>query len=273
MLNWLEKKLGRFAVPNVTIGLVLGQILAFLVIVADPNLAERFMLRAGAVADGEVWRLVTFLFFPPQISPGGLSVLFLFFALYIFYLMGTALENHWGTFRYNVYLLVAWAGTVAASALNPAEPVTNVFIATSVFFAFAYLYPDFQLMLFLIVPVKVKWLAVFTAVMLLMGFLTSDWLTRATIGASVFNFLLFFGPDIFRRLVQGQRRMHRRAEAIAEAEEPFHRCTICGATEKSHPELEFRYCPECEGAPCYCEEHIHDHEHIGERAERLEARG
>ena len=106
------------------------------------------------VLHGEVWRLVTFLCEPPTNN-----LVFAFFFWYLFFLMGTALESTWGVFRYNVYLLVGWAATVAVSFIQPEAPASAGFLQGSVFLAFAYLYPNFQLLLFFILPVKVKWLA------------------------------------------------------------------------------------------------------------------
>src|ERR1043165_464844 len=84
---------------------------------------------------------------------------FLAFGWYLFYLMGSALEAYWGVFRYNVYLFVSYVLLVGLAFLTPAAPVTNMFILGSVFLAFAYLNPDFEMILFFILPVKIKWLA------------------------------------------------------------------------------------------------------------------
>ena len=88
---------------------------------------------------------------------GTLGLVFTAFGWYIFYLMSGALENYWGAFRFNLFLLLSFVLTVALSFLAPLHGVTNLFILGSVFLAFAYLNPDFELLLFFILPVKIKW--------------------------------------------------------------------------------------------------------------------
>lgn len=257
LLNKLEGRLSRYAVPHVTEALVASQAIAFLLIgTQGPDFAERMVLTRDGLLNGEVWRLVSFLLIPPSGN-----VLFLFFALYLFYLMGTALDKFWGTFRYNVYLLIAWASTVGAVFLVPEGAMTNMFIETSVFLAFAWLYPDFQLMLFFIIPVRIKWLALLTWIFMGIAVFLGDLSTQLSVAAGVLNFLLFFARDIWQWAMSGKKSMERRAETFANKNEAFHRCTICGITDKTHPHAEFRYCPECAGAPCYCMDHIDSHEH------------
>lgn len=254
-LDKLERKLGRYAVPNVTFAIVIGQAFLFLFSYSGWLDITRAMLEPELVLRGEWWRLLTFLFIPPSWSP-----IFIFFALYLFYLMGTALENHWGAFRYNVFLLVGYVLMVCVSFLTPFHTATNVFIGGSVFLAFAYLFPEFQLYIFFILPVKIKWLALLTWIGYGWVLITGTWQARFSVLASVGNVLLFFGTDIFARMKYGRRKMAQQAREIAGKREPFHRCAICGKTDISHPDAEFRYCPDCGGAG-YCLEHIGNHEH------------
>ena len=154
LLEKLQRRFGRFAVPHVTEGLIACQALTYFFCQSEPAFLERIALVPRRVLEGEVWRLFTFVCQPPP-----MNLVFALFFWYMFYLMGTALENTWGTFRYNVYLLVGWLATVSVSFLQPDAPASIGFLQGSVFLAFAYLYPDFQLLLFFILPVKVKWLA------------------------------------------------------------------------------------------------------------------
>ena len=121
--------------------------------------------------------------------------------------MGNSLEGHWGAFRYNIFLLVGYVVTVAVSFLFPFQAATNIFIAGSVFLAFAYLYPDFQLYIFFILPVKIKWLALLTWIGYAYQILTGSWSTRLLVIASITNYLLFFGRDIYLTAKTGNRRM------------------------------------------------------------------
>lgn len=256
LLDKLERKLGRFALPNVTIYLVFGQAAFFLVEMASEGFVENNLALVPArVLEGEVWRLFLFLFMPPARNP-----IFVIFALYLLYLFGTALESHWGAFRYNVYLLIAYLATIAAACITPERSATNVYITTSVFLAFAYLYPDFQLLLFFILPIKVKWLAAIVWASYIIVFLLGDLQTQFLIQAAVLNFSLFFGKDIFQRIKSRKRRMEARAARVVEENKPFHVCGVCGITDKTHPDMDFRYCPGCRGGIAYCSEHLYAHE-------------
>ncbi|MCM2357928.1 MAG: rhomboid family intramembrane serine protease [Geobacteraceae bacterium] len=258
LLDKLEKKLGRFALPNVTIYLIAGQTLFYVLFLAGKLDRSQTWLSADLLLAGEWWRIFTFLFDPPLSNP-----LFAFFAWYLFYLMGSALEEQWGAFRYNVFLLIGCLMTVAVSFLTPAFPVSNAYIGGSVFLAFAFLYPDFILQIFFVLPVRIKWLAMVT--WLYYGYLVlfGGWYNRLLVLASVSNFLLFFGRDIAWLAKSGKRQMARQARQVSRREdEPFHRCTVCGITDKSHPRMDFRYCPQCAGQRGYCQEHIFSHEHI-----------
>ena len=259
LLDRMERRVGRFGVPYVTVHLIVGQVACFILGSARPELLERVNLVAGKVLEGEVWRLFTFLLIPP-----GLNLFWAFFAWYLFYLMGMALEGRWGVFRYNVFLLIAYLATVALSFATPSVPCTNAFIGGSVFLAFAYLYPDFQLQLFFILPVRIKWLAMLTWIGYGLALIGGSWSIRLSVVASVSNFFLFFGRDVFLGMRSKERRMRTRVAEVAKEGEAFHSCAACGITDKSHPKAVFRYCTDCKPALGYCAEHIDEHEHVGD---------
>jgi hypothetical protein len=265
LLNRLERLLGRFAVPNLTLYLLAGQ-----VVVLTAAMFARFDVRLiwlvpAFVLEGEVWRLFTFLLVPPV--SGQLDLLgavFLAFGWYVFYLMGSSLESHWGVFRYNLFICVGWALTVAAAFLTPQWPAGNGFLAGTVFLAFAFLNPDFTLYIFFILPVKIKWLALLTWIFYAYSFVTGGWPERLTILAATGNFFLFFGRDVWQLAVTGQRRMGQQRRAVAAraaAPEPRHVCKACGKTDLTHPREDFRYCSKCANDECYCSEHIFNHVH------------
>jgi hypothetical protein len=263
ILDAFERKFRRYAIHNVTLYLVLGQVLFFVFALSGRFILERVVLIPGRVLMGEWWRLFTFLFIPPAINP-----IFAFFAWYLFYLMGSALEGHWGAFRYNLFLLVGYFVTVAVSFFMPLYPATNIFIGGSVFLAFAFLYPDFQLYVMFVLPIKIKWLALLTWIGYIYEILFGSWSTRLLVLASISNFLLFFGNDIVWRMKTGKRVMAAQARQLSGKKKPFHTCTTCGITDLSHPQMEFRYCPECGGLG-YCKDHILNHVHkrnSGEKA-------
>jgi hypothetical protein len=257
LLNELEKRLGRFSIANLTLYIIGGQVIFYALWVSKTIDIERVLLIAGKVIEGEVWRIFTFIFVPPN-----WNMIFVLFAWYLFYLMGTALENYWGTFRYNIFLLIAYLTTVCVSFITPDAPFTNEFIGGSVFLAFAFLYPDFTVYLFFILPVKVKWLAVVTWISYFLGFVFGGLTTRLTILASIANFLLFFGRDIILKIKYRRRRMMMQAQRWSQQNKPFHHCTVCGKTNKTAPNMEFRYCGKCKPVRCYCMDHIFNHNHI-----------
>lgn len=263
LFDRLERTFGRFAIPNLSLYVVLGQVffvLATLVGLFDP---ERATYAAADLMHGEWWRVITFMFVAPVPAPDALlGAVFLVFGWYLFYLMGSALEGHWGAFRFNLFLFVSYALTIAFSFLVPRYEMSNTFILGSVFIAFAYLNPDFELTLFFILPVKIKWLALIAIVLGAVQFAGGGLPTRLQIGAAVASFLLFFGGDILQTLRHGQRTRTRRAERAAAAEQSRHVCFACGKTDRTHPQLDFRYCSKCVGDQCYCPEHLRSHPHV-----------
>ncbi|APZ95223.1 hypothetical protein [Fuerstiella marisgermanici] len=258
MISRLERKFGRFAVPNLTLILIVGQVAAFVLGQRDPQIWERLVLVPSKVLDGEVYRLVSFLILPP-----GTALLWAFFFWYLFYLMGTALEQYWGTFRFNVFLLIGYVATVAASFISPEAPAGNGFLQGSVFLAFAYLNPNFELMLAFILPVKIKWFALLTWAFFVLTIVFGDWPERLSAMAGTLNFFLFFGSEIFGRARSGQRFMASQAKRFGQKPpEFFHKCYSCGLTDADDPSMDFRYCSKCSGDLCYCSEHLRSHEHV-----------
>ncbi len=264
LLDQLERRLRRFAIPNLT-GYLAGfqAALWILTVIRPPQkgggvMLEGFLLIPEKVIEGEVWRLVTFVFLPPGVG------LLAIFGIYLFWLMGTALEGHWGTVRYNFYVLIAVLATIAAAfALTDRnEPATNMFIDSSVFLAFAYLYPNFTLSIYFILPVRIKWFALLAWLGYGLTLATGTWPARAYVLASIFNFLLFFGSDIWRRMRSNKWQMEAAIRKVAIGDKPFHNCVICGLTEHHEPNEDFRICSKCDaGTFEYCSRHLRNHEH------------
>ncbi len=257
-LKQAERKLGRFAIHNLSMYLVGGQGTVLLISLAMPGFLNSILLQPQAAMAGEWWRLLTFVFTPPGGNP-----IFAIFALYMLYFMGGALEAHWSAFRYNVYVLIGFAMTIAAAFLFPYSVATNTYITGSIFLAFAQLFPEFQILLFFILPVRMKWLALLTWLYYGFEFLVGDWAGRLLIMASVANFFAFFGNDVFYRMRYGHQKMKSQASAIVKRSKANHTCSSCGVTEKTHPTMDFRYCTKCDPPMEYCEEHLPSHEHTG----------
>lgn len=260
LLDRLERIFGRFAIPNLSLYVVIGQVFVLLAGMLGLVSLEKVLLVPAFVLDGQWWRVITFVWF--VLPPSGLfGYVFLAFRWYLFYLMGNALEQHWGTFRFNVFLLLNIVLTVAVAFLTPAARVDNDYILYSVFLAFAFLNPDFELLI-IVFPVKIKWLALVTWALWTVNFIVGSWPTRLQIAASVVTFALFFGAAIVRGLKQGRRAAAHRVTRDDDKVQPRHVCHVCGKTDISHPNLDFRYCSKCAGDQCYCPEHIQNHAHV-----------
>ena len=189
-LDLLDRVVRPIAIPNLTQIIIGGQAIMFLAGMTDPALVNRATLVWSQVLQGEVWRLVTFLIIPVSFSP-----LWLFFALYIFYMFGTALEQHWGVVRYNTFLMLGAILTTAAAAFVPNAEVVGTFLYGTVFLAFATYNPDFTLNLFFVLPVKVKWLAWLQAAGYGLAFLAGGMAEKMLVLASIGNYLIFFAPN------------------------------------------------------------------------------
>jgi hypothetical protein len=269
ILSRLDAKFGRYAVPNLTVVLIVGQVLAYIAQQLNPgkqglDMLERIRMYPDLVLAGEYWRVVTFLFTPPTTN-----LIFAVFFWYLLYLMGTTLETTWGAFRYNVYLLIGYIASIAcafaayfAQGALAGMPASSGFLYGTIFFAFARFYPDFTLYIFFVLPIKIKWLAMLQWIFYAYGFLFGGWMERAMIVASVANYLLFFGRDIWLGVKQGHRRMRHHAKALQAPPRIVHTCRTCGITSDDAPHMQFRYCSKCEGDSCYCPEHLRDHEHV-----------
>lgn len=261
LLDKLERMFGRLAISNLSLYLVIGQVFVLLGRLLNLVDVSKLLFVPALVLQGEWWRALTFMAVIP-LPDSTLGFVFTAFGWYLFYMMGNALELFWGAFRFNLYLAISFALTVALAFITPYSLVTNLFILGSVFLAFAYLNPDFELVLFFILPVKIKWLALIAWAWNVVTFVRGGLADRLQIGASVLSFFVFFGADMIRTLRQGRRTAVRRAEKAVEQVKPRHVCFVCGKTDRTHPQLDFRYCSKCAGDQCYCPEHIQNHEHV-----------
>ena len=200
-MNWLyklERRFGRFCISNLMLYIVTTMLFVaiFDMVIGFP-LSQWFTLIPSLVMRGQVWRLITFIFLPPSGSP-----LLLVLSLYFYYVLGSTLERVWGTFRFNLYYLFGLIGCMIAGMISGYG--TNVYLNLSLFLAFAYLFPDHQVLLFMIIPIKMKYLAYLNWALFAVELLTGSWAAKAAIIASLINFFIFFGPDIVNR-IRGRR--------------------------------------------------------------------
>lgn len=209
-MEWLyrlQRKHGKFAIPNLMLIIVIGQLFVFFanMLFADRGVISWFAFDRAAIFSGQVWRLITFIFVP---DASGLFWLLL--SLYFYYMIGGALENEWGSFIFNVYYFIGVLCTIIAGLITGGA--TNQFLNLSLFFAFAILFPDFQIMLFFVIPVKMKYLAIVDALLYIYYFFVGTWSLRAAIVAALVNLALFFGGTLIKKLKQNAEYRKRRNE-------------------------------------------------------------
>lgn len=202
-LDKLERKCGRFAIPSLMLLIVGGMFTVFLIDLMLPQtgIYSWICFNRTLILQGQLWRLISFIFLPTSNS-----ILWILFSLYFYYMIGDALENQWGSFRFNVYYFVGVLGAIIAGMIT--GYTENSYLNLSLFFAFAVLYPNFEIMLFFFIPVKVKYLAFADACLFVIALVTGSWSTKAAVLFSILNFLLFFGGDFFKkiRLQRGYRQ-------------------------------------------------------------------
>lgn len=187
MLNSLERKIGWLAIPGLPLYIVSAQGLIYVWGLMNPELVHYLLLDPRAVVQGEYWRLLTFLFITPV-----QNAFFQFFFLYLIYVYGNALENMMGDFAFTLFYLIGAVGTIVAAFFFGGDG-GSFFVNTSLFLAFAALNPNFELLLFFILPIKIKWLAVLTWLTFGYMLFVSPASARAAILVSLANYFLFFG--------------------------------------------------------------------------------
>ena len=203
-MKWLSKlefKYRRYAIENLAMYIAVVNMAVFLIVMllfnGNASLAIQSLgLFHGKILSGEIWRLITFIFLPESYS-----LFWVVLSLYLFYMIGTAIESYWGKFRFNVYYLLGMIGAIVAAFITGGG-VTGFYLNMSLFLAYATLYPEQQLMVFFVIPVKVKYLGVIQVVFVLyqlaMSIQYGDWAMVGAILASFVNYFIFFGSDINR---------------------------------------------------------------------------
>lgn len=283
-LNKLERKFGRFAIQNLTMYLIGTYIIGYGIQLFLPDLFQWLILNPVYIMQGQIWRIVSWILVPPSGNIFTIVIMLLFY-----YSVGTTLERTWGAFRYNVYIFSGLIFTVigafvmygyyALTLNDPTAVFLNVsvyctffstfYINMSIFLAFAATYPEMEVMLYFIIPLKVKWVGIAYAVILLYQMISGNIAIRIVIIASLLNFILFFLSGRNMKPYSPKEQM-RKQRYKKQAERPKmqygngarHRCAVCGRTELDNPQLEFRFCSKCKGNYEYCNDHLFTHEHV-----------
>lgn len=265
----------RFGVPNLMLYIVIISLAVWLLSIMDPSktLMSFFVFSPERILKGEVWRLISFIFVPQSLSFWEL----LFF--YFYYWIGNVLEKEWGTPRFNIFLisgvlLTAVYGFIIYFITKQSIAFTTYFIYLSMFFSFATLFPDVQVLFMFIIPIKVKWLAYLDAAFFLLSMLTQSFPFNLLPLVAVLNYLVFFGDDLFSSLRSNKARYNKTTVNFNREKQKIKyeqknasytkKCAVCGRTDTDYPDLEFRYCSRCAGYHCFCQDHINNHIHFTE---------
>lgn len=282
MSKW-EKKFGKYAIRNLSLVLILCYVVGYVIQAINGNFLLFLTLDPYKILHGQIWRIFTWVIVPPS----SLDI-FTLIMLYFYYSIGTSLERTWGTWRYNVYLLsgmlftvigsFVWLGVeyLAMGGLNAMEASTlssygSLFFSTyyinmSIFLAFAATFPNIQVLLMFVIPVKVKWMGIIYGVILAGEFIvTGSLVVRIAIASSLLNFVIFFFTTR-SHIHMSPKQVRRRAEFKHEIKRnpriTKHKCAICGRTDEDDPTLEFRFCSKCNGNYEYCQQHLFTHTHV-----------
>lgn len=269
-------------IPNLMLYIVLGSAVVYVMNQMSGNylLYNLLCFDRTAILHGQIWRLITY---PLTYNAGNLLLTAV--SLLCYYSLGRAMENIWGTLKFNLFYLTGvvmmdifcmiFGGRASVTYLN-----------LSLFLSYATLYPDATFLLFFIIPIRAWIFALFDLVMVLVDLVSVPFPYNLFSVISLANYFLFFGKDVLnvipmswranaRRLVHQKPRQRKQQSKVihfdagsyeashAAPQAPYtHRCTVCGRTDVSNPELEFRYCSRCKGYYCYCQDHINNHTHI-----------
>lgn len=284
ILNKLEKKLGRYAIVGIMRYVVILFVLGIAIGSFAPTLYAKYLaLDFTLVARGQIWRLITYIV--PYSSLQG--ILFYAIMIYFYYSIGNALENAWGAFKLNLYLfsgllfniLANWITFLITGVSISYSPLELV--CSTLFFAFAAIYPNTQVLFYFIIPIKVKYLAWFQGAMYIINIVTyiknKDYYSIVPLVISLANFLIFFfatrnynsiSPGEFKRKAIYRKQMNdaKNQGNVAQFQGrnviTRHKCAVCGRTELDNDQLEFRFCSKCDGNYEYCMDHLFTHEHV-----------
>lgn len=302
MIYRLEKKFGKYAIPNLMRYVTVVYILGFLVSILAPSFySEWLMLDIDKLMKGQVWRLLTFLIQPVEYdnsAGAGFGILFMAISLYLYYFIGSTLEKLWGSFRFNVFyfsgilcnilvVVLIYLVTYFKIGFGISYPIPLDYLNMSMFLAFAVEFSEVKLLLFFIIPIKVKYIGIamvgiyiYDIILIASADFKTGIFMAIALCAALLNFIVFFlntrkyrtkgtMKNLKRRFEYqtGVKKGNSEAEIIGNDQAgkrviTRHRCVVCGRTELDDPELEFRFCSKCEGNYEYCMDHLYTHVHV-----------
>ena len=292
MLSKLEKRLGKYAIRNLSLYLIIAYVMGYVIQMVNKEMYFYLMFNPYYIVRGQIWRIITWILIPPQ-ELGIFTIIMLF----LYYQLGTGLEHTWGYVRYNLYIFSGLLFTIIAAmvlyivygifyAKSAADYeilgtligmcVSTYYINMSIFLAYAATFPNEQLLLYFIIPVRMKWFGFVYGAYLVWDIINAykmgvemGTFIAVLIFASLLNFLIYFiagKKNVPYRPTQYKRRKTyqnsiRNSMKSNYSEGTIHKCAVCGRTEKDDPNLTFRYCSKCSGGKEYCQDHLFTHTH------------
>lgn len=273
----------NFGIPNLMKIIVFGQIAVYLVnmlvyVMFKQSFLSYLQFVPAYILQGQVWRLVTWVVVPNASSP-----FMLLLTCYFYYWIAAMLEREWGTARFTLFYLggmvlsVVLGMALGLGQMNLTHTIASLnlsyYLNLSIFLVLSVLYGEMQVLLFFMVPVKMKWMALIDVVLVIVdmaGFVQSGlWMLALVPLASFINFFIFTWPfwqaklGIVRHKTDPKVIHFKQAQKQAQETKGYHhKCAVCGITDADDPDMEFRYCSKCDGYYCYCANHINNHVHI-----------
>lgn len=283
-----EKRFGKYAISNLSTMLILCYAVGYVLQIINPNFLGYLTLDPYQILHGQVWRLLTWIVIPPSMG----NIFTTLIMLYFYWSIGNTLEKTWGAYRYNVFIFSGFFFTIIGafvsmgfgyliygqnlnlSAAANAQTLfaigslafSTAYVNMSIFLAFAATFPESQVLLMFIIPIKVKWMGIVYGVLAVWEFIQGNMFSRIAIAFSLLNFIVFFFTSR-RHIIRSPKQIKRQHEYKREVKRSTnvittHKCAICGRTNESNPELEFRFCSKCNGNYEYCQDHLFTHEHV-----------
>ncbi len=288
-----ERKFGKYAIKNLTIKLILCYVIGYILYYAPKgaNILGFLTLNPALILHGQVWRLVTWILVPPVATSGG-NIFLTLIMLYFYYSIGTTMENVWGTYKYNLYILTGFLLMIISSIITYVVVIaqvggsieianvymadialyymTSYYINMSILLAFAATFPDNVVLFMFIIPLKMKWLGIFYGVYLVFeafsAIFAGAYYKFFPIVASLLTFGIFWltsGRFMHLRPREVKRRNDfKKSVKIMPKGVTKHKCAFCGKTDEDDPNLEFRFCSKCNGNYEYCQDHLFTHVHV-----------
>jgi hypothetical protein len=274
----LERNFGKYSIKNLMNYLVVFYVVGFVISLMNPYLYYEYMaLDIGQILKGQVWRLITWLAYPPSSS-----IIFGLFMIITYYSLGIILENVWGSFKFNVFmfmgclfhiigaLIIYVSGIKTGMGEDIYGYLTPDNLNLSIFLAFALTFPEMEFRLYFAIPVKAKYLAFFYILLEAYSFMVGSLSSKVTIALSLLNFIIFYFISRRKNIISDVNNIQRKAKGSVNirpvhggsANISRHKCAVCGKTEKDDENMEFRYCSKCKDGLEYCMDHLYTHEHV-----------